>query len=82
MSVFDEQLWTVQELAGFLKIRPTTVYAHLKDWPHMQTTAAGIIRFRETHVETILTLMTKQPTPPEPPTTTRNIGTNRSRRTR
>ena len=79
MTVFDERFMTVQELAGYLGISPTSVYNRLHEWPHMRTTAKGIIRFREEHVEQILESMTKRPAPP---VTRPNVGTraNRSRR--
>ncbi|MDF9748680.1 hypothetical protein [Arthrobacter sp. ES3-54] len=78
MSVFDERFITVQELAGMLQTTPTVIYNRLYEWPHMRTTANGIIRFRETHVEQILELMTKRPAPP---VTRPNVGT-RARRNR
>jgi len=78
MTVFDERFMTVQELAGFLGISPTSVYNRLHEWPHMRTTAGGIIRFREAHVEQILDSMTKKPAPP---VTRPNVGT-RARRNR
>jgi hypothetical protein len=78
VSVFDERFFTVQELAGYLGISPTSVYNRLHEWPHLRTTAKGIIRFREEHVEQILEAMTRKPAPP---TVRPNVGT-RARRTR
>jgi len=78
VSVFNEQFMTVQELAGYLDISTTTVYNRLHEWPHMRTTAKGIIRFREAHVEQILESMTKRPAPP---TVRPNVGT-RARRSK
>jgi len=82
MTVFDERFMTVQELAGYLGISPTSVYNRLHEWPHMRTTAKGIIRFREAHVEQILESMTKRPAPPEQKPVRPNVGTraNRSKR--
>jgi predicted DNA-binding transcriptional regulator AlpA len=77
MTVFDERFMTVQELAGFLGISPTSVYNRLQEWPHMRTTAKGIIRFREAHVEQILESMTKKPAPPS---IRPNVGTRANRR--
>ena len=66
---------TVQELAGYLGISPTSVYNRLHEWPHMRTTAKGIIRFRESHVESILESMTRKPAPPEEKPVRPNVGT-------
>jgi predicted DNA-binding transcriptional regulator AlpA len=65
-SPFDEQFMTVKELADMLGISATTVYNSLWKWPHLRTTAKGVVRFREAHVEEILELMTVRPKPPEP----------------
>jgi len=61
MSLMDERLFTVPELATFLRISPATVYARLKDWPHTRVTPTDI-RFSEDNVRAILALSTKQPT--------------------
>jgi predicted DNA-binding transcriptional regulator AlpA len=79
MTVFDERFFTVQELAGYLGISPTSVYNRLHEWPHLRTTAKGIIRFREEHVEQILESMTRKPAPPS---VRPNVGTRANRRTR
>jgi hypothetical protein len=60
MSIFDQRMWTVQELAAFLRVKPNTVYAHLKDWPHTRVTPTDV-RFTEDNVRAILAQMTKQP---------------------
>jgi excisionase family DNA binding protein len=60
-SVLDERVITVDELATLLRVSATTVYNRLHAWPHMRTTAGGVIRFRESQVEEIFELMTKRP---------------------
>lgn len=79
-SPLDERLFTVKELAKFLRVTPDHVYRSLKDWSHLQTRERGIIRFREAHVEQILQSWTKLPTPPETPKPRRNVGTLAQRR--
>jgi len=71
---------TVKELADMLGISATTVYNSLWKWPHLRTTAKGVVRFREAHVEEILESMTKRPTPPEQAPVRPNVGTQASRR--
>ena len=68
---------TVKELADMLGISATTVYNSLWKWPHLRTTAKGVVRFREAHVETILESMTVLP---KPPSIRPNVGTQASRR--
>jgi predicted DNA-binding transcriptional regulator AlpA len=81
MTPFSESFLTVQELAGYLGISPTTVYNRLHEWPHLRTTAKGIIRFREQHVEQILESMTQTPQPkPAGPRENRGIGTRAKRK--
>ena len=62
-----------------LGVSATTVYNSLGKWPHLRTTAKGVVRFREAHVEEILESMTVRP---EPPSTRqpRSIGTQAERR--
>jgi len=60
MSLMDQRLWTVPELAEFLRVKPNTVYAHLKDWPHTRVTPTDI-RFSEENIRQILSIMTKTP---------------------
>jgi predicted DNA-binding transcriptional regulator AlpA len=76
-SVFDERLMSVKELADMLGISATTVYSSLWKWPHLRTTAKGIIRFREAQVEAILESMTVLPSPPSARPA---VGTQASRR--
>jgi predicted DNA-binding transcriptional regulator AlpA len=63
VSLFDQQLLTVPELAGYLRVSTGTVYRNLKDWPHIRITDTDV-RFSEANVEAILALKTKTPTPP------------------
>jgi hypothetical protein len=77
MSIFDQRLWTVPELAEFLRVQPNTVYAHLKDWPHTRVTPTDI-RFSEDNVRAILALMSK--TPSTEPKRVPRVGTRASRR--
>ena len=78
-SPLDERLFTVKELAKFLRVTPDYVYRSLKDWPHLQARERGVIRFREADVEVILESMTRRPQPasvrPQ-----RSVGTQASRR--
>ncbi|MCU1522565.1 MAG: hypothetical protein JWN19_2950 [Arthrobacter sp.] len=78
-SPFDERYMTVKELADMLGISATTVYNRLGQWPHLRTTAKGVVRFREAHVEEILELMTVLP---KPPSVRPDVGTQASRRRR
>jgi hypothetical protein len=77
MSIFDERVFTVQELAAYLRVQPNTVYAHLKDWPHTRVTPTDI-RFTEDNVRAILALMTKQPN--NEPKRVPKVGTRANRR--
>jgi hypothetical protein len=77
VSIFDQRMWTVQELAAFLRVQPNTVYTHLKDWPHTRVTPSDI-RFTEDNVRAILALMTKQPS--NEPKRVPRVGTRASRR--
>ena len=82
-SPFDERFMTVKELADMLGISATTVYYSLWKWPHLRTTAKGVVRFREVHVEEILESMTKRPKPPKEKKPIRlDVGTQASRRRR
>jgi len=77
MSIFDERMWTVQELAAYFRVKPNTVYAHLKDWPHTRVTPTDI-RFTEDNVRAILEQMTK--TPSSEPKRVPRVGTRATRR--
>lgn len=70
---------TVPELAGLLRVSTATVYRNLKRWPHLRVGTE--IRFTPEHVEQILQLLTKQPTPPETRRAPR-IGTRANRSTK
>jgi excisionase family DNA binding protein len=63
---------TVPEMAGLLRVSTATIYRSIHKWPHLRVGTE--IRFTPEHVEQILTLLTKQPTPPETKRTPR-IGT-------
>jgi hypothetical protein len=78
MSIFDQRMWTVQELAQFLRVSPATVYARLKDWPHIRVTPTDV-RFSEDNVKGILALLTQAPVVPEPRRAPR-VGTRATRR--
>jgi hypothetical protein len=78
MSLMDQRLFTVQELAEFLRVSPATVYARLKDWPHTRVTPTDV-RFTEDNVKGILALLTQQPATPEPRRAPR-VGTRANRR--
>jgi hypothetical protein len=78
MGLLDERLFTVPELADFLRVSPSTVYARLKDWPHTRVTPTDI-RFTEDNVRVILALLTQQPETPEPRRTPK-VGTRAARR--
>ena len=60
-----------------LAISATTVYGSLWKWPHLRTTAKGVVSFGEAHVEEILEAMTVRP---KPPSVRPNVGTQASRR--
>ena len=78
MSIFDQRTWTVQELAQFLRVSPSTVYARLKDWPHTRVTPTDV-RFTEDNVKGILALLAQAPVVPEPRRAPR-VGTRANRR--
>ena len=77
MSLLDEPLFTVPELAEYLRVQPNTVYAHLKDWPHTRVTPTDI-RFTEDNVRAILAGMSK--TPSNEPKRVPRVGTRATRR--
>jgi hypothetical protein len=77
VSIFDQRLFTVQELAEYLRTTPKTVYANLKNWPHLRLTPTDI-RFSEDNVRAILELMTK--TPQQETKRVPKVGTRANRR--
>lgn len=78
MGLLDERLFTVPELADFLRVSPSTVYARLKDWPHTRVTPTDI-RFSEDNVRAILELISVKPATPEPRRVPK-VGTRANRR--
>jgi len=64
---------TVPELAGLLRVSTAMVYRNVRKWPHLRVGTE--IRFTPEHVEQILTLLTKQPAPPETKRTPPKVGT-------
>jgi excisionase family DNA binding protein len=78
MSILDERFFTVPELANYLGVSPSTVYAKLKDWPHKRPTPTDV-RFHESDVRAILELISVKPATPEPRRTPK-VGTRAARR--